>query len=521
MQKKKIQIYIRQELFDHLVYPISIKLDDNLIILLFRKLHVISEIDFKISLKEWIQRAKECGLSESEASILFQTFKVFDTENNEYTSSSVNSRYEISNCKNSVDVRYFGLFFALQAFAQRAKMSLNIDKGDKSPFNYYTSPLSSPRGKSSNSYRNQNQGLEYQFIVSFIKTNLKLFLRIIASDIHNTETTLNANECNTLKFLFKIFDEDGVAASMTSSTQGKKGGIAAYASFFDNLSSVEKINMNVVSEWLIANIATTPPEQSDYINIKHLTKSVTIKTDDVTNKNIKISQCSDSYIYINTNITNCKIAHCENCTIVISAVSKIISIDKCDRCNVCVIANFVRVSNMIDSNIYLYSPYEPVLFGDNRGLGLGPHNVWYSDLYGILKSTKISITHKGLNSFSRPMFFNEKKDVNIIQPKDFNTITVPFDSSDFGYKLTPKNYIEAIEAKMKNYLKIKNQIKEAGLTEEQERAFHMALQGYYREWLCTSGNYKAMNDIVRMINPVDKDDYDDEGNNYTNNESDS
>ena len=193
MQKKKIQIYIRQELFDHLVYPISIKLDDNLIILLFRKLHVISEIDFKISLKEWIQRAKECGLSESEASILFQTFKVFDTENNEYTSSSVNSRYEISNCKNSVDVRYFGLFFALQAFAQRAKMSLNIDKGDKSPFNYYTSPLSSPRGKSSNSYRNQNQGLEYQFIVSFIKTNLKLFLRIIASDIHNTETTLNAN----------------------------------------------------------------------------------------------------------------------------------------------------------------------------------------------------------------------------------------------------------------------------------------------------------------------------------------
>ena len=147
--------------------------------------------------------------------------------------------------------------------------------------------------------------------------------------------------------------------------------------------------------------------------------------------------------------------------------------------------------------------------------------MWYSDLYGILKSTKISITHKGLNSFSRPVFFNEKKDVNIIQPKDFNTINVPFDSSDFGYKLTPKNYIEAIEAKMKNYLKIKNQIKEAGLTEEQERAFHMALQGYYREWLCTSGNYKAMNDIVRMINPVDKDDYDDEGNNYTNNESDS
>ena len=72
---------------------------------------------------------------------------------------------------------------------------------------------------------------------------------------------------------------------------------------------------------------------------------------------------------------------------------------------------------------------------------------------------------------------NKKEQINIIQPKEFCTIVVPFDSSEFGYKLTPKNYIEAIEMKMKNYLRIKNQIKEARLTEEQERAFHMALQG--------------------------------------------
>ena len=517
MQKSpSIQIYIRQELFDHLIYPLSIKLDDNLIILLFRKLHVISEIDFKISLKEWIQRAIETGLTETEATVLFQTFKMFDVDGNEYSSSSINSRYEVSNTKNSVDVRYFGLFFALQAFAQRAKVSLNIDKGDKSPI-YFASPLSSPRGKSSNSYRNQNQGLEYQFLVNFIKTNLKLFLRIIASDIHNTETTLNANEFNTLKFLFKVYDNGN--DSMSNSIN-KKNNLSSYASFFDNLSSVEKISMNIVNEFLQNVISNAPPEKGDYVSIKHLTKSVTIKTEELTNKSIKISQCSDSYIYINTNVTNCKIAHCENCTIVIAAVNKIISIDKCDRCNVTVIANFVRVSNMIDSYIYLYSPNEPVLYGDNRGLYLGPHNIWYNALYPILKSTKISIIHKGLTAFSKPITFNDKKEqINIIQPKEFCTIVVPFDSSEFGYKLTPKNYVEAIEMKMKNYLRIKNQIKEARLTEEQERAFHMALQGYYREWLCTSGNYKAMNDVVRMINPVEKEDED--TTNLTNNESDS
>ena len=83
---------------------------------------------------------------------------------------------------------------------------MNIDRGDKSPFSY--NPLSSPRGKTTNSSRGQTPGLEYQFIVNFVKTNLKLFLRIIASDIHNTETSLNSSEFNTLKFLFKVYDTD-------------------------------------------------------------------------------------------------------------------------------------------------------------------------------------------------------------------------------------------------------------------------------------------------------------------------
>ena len=48
--------------------------------------------------------------------------------------------------------------------------------------------------------------MEYQFILSYIKSNLKLFLRIVSSDIYNTETIINANEFNTLKFLFTIED---------------------------------------------------------------------------------------------------------------------------------------------------------------------------------------------------------------------------------------------------------------------------------------------------------------------------
>lgn len=50
-------IYIKPELFDHLIYPLTIKVDDNNIIQLFRKLHIMSTIDYKITLSDWIDQS--------------------------------------------------------------------------------------------------------------------------------------------------------------------------------------------------------------------------------------------------------------------------------------------------------------------------------------------------------------------------------------------------------------------------------------------------------------------------------
>ena len=394
------KIYIKPELFDHLIYPISVKLDDEKIISLFRKLHILSEIDFKIPMKEWIKNATEIDLTKTEATVLFQTFKIYEGDLPENPPSTKN-RYESStNNKNSVDVRYFGLFFALQSFSQRTKISLILDKTEKNP-NYFTSPLSSPRGKSSNNYRLASQGMEYQFILTYIKSNLKLFLRIVASDIHNTETTINANEFNTLKFLFTIED------SKHNDKNKKNSSLSNHLHCFDNLPPVTKINMNIINEFLLSALSTSAPELSNYATIKGLSKCVTIKIgNEYQNKNLLISNCDDTYIYINTNVSNCKISLCTNCTIVIAVASKIISIDKCEKCNICIISNFTRISNMIDSNIYLFSVYEPILYGDNRGLKLGPHNVTYNDLYLHVKESRINIYQSSYKNFSLYVYLN-------------------------------------------------------------------------------------------------------------------
>ena len=325
-----LKIYIKPEIFDHLIYPISLKLDDEKIISLFRKLHILSEIDFKISMKEWLKNAIELGLSKIEATILFQTFKIFESDQPDIPQTVAKSRYESNtNSKNSVDVRYFGLFFALQSFSQRTKISLIIDnKTEKNP-NYFASPLSSPRGKSG-SHRMGIQGMEYQYILNFIKSNLKLFLRIVASDIHNTETTISANEFNTLKFIFTTEDKKHNTKKNTP--------LSNILHCFDNLPPITKINMNIINEFLLSSLGGSAPELSSYVVIKGLSKCVTIKSgNEYQNKSLLITNCDDTYIYINTNVANCKISLCTNCTIVIAVASKIISIDKCDKCNICIV----------------------------------------------------------------------------------------------------------------------------------------------------------------------------------------
>jgi len=52
--------------------------------------------------------------------------------------------------------------------------------------------------------------------------------------------------------------------------------------------------------------------------MKNLSKSVTIKDGyNLSDKNLRLTQCEDSYIYINTNLNSIKISKCINCTIMV------------------------------------------------------------------------------------------------------------------------------------------------------------------------------------------------------------
>jgi len=59
----------------------------------------------------------------------------------------------------------------------------------------------SPRSKVA---KLNNMNNNYQTILLFVKTNLKLFLRLVSTEIHSDEVSLTANEFNSLRILFKV-----------------------------------------------------------------------------------------------------------------------------------------------------------------------------------------------------------------------------------------------------------------------------------------------------------------------------
>lgn len=80
-----------------------------------------------------------------------------------------------------------------------------------------------------------------------------------------------------------------------------------------------------------------------------------------------------------------------NTTIFIAAVHKICSIEKCENVSISVSSTMLRIGNTVDSVIYYYGSYYPILYGDNRTITLAPNNVNYNEMHERLKNAKIPI----------------------------------------------------------------------------------------------------------------------------------
>lgn len=516
--KEKFSICIRQEVFDHLVYPFSFKIDDNQLVSLFRQLHFMSSLDYKITLDHWLDQSLTFiqGMTDKDAKVLFYTYKIFISD---FETKKDNKNNKNQNQSEVVDVRYFALFIALQSFScSKNKIMDTMDKfndlnnyNTSSYTNYSSSPINSPR-KSQNSLRGSitNQLNDISQMISYIRNNIKLFLRLIATYIHNSEIQLNSSEFDTLKFFFR----DPLSNS----------NLSQLAPFFKNFSSTTKVNIEKITDWilsLITNNSFDVDEQTIYI--KGLSKATTVKFDCL-DKNVKIQYCEDSQIFIDSSVTNLKISQCINCTIFCASVKKITTFEKCENVNLTVCTNFIRIGNNRDCKSSFYSMFQPILYGNNMSLILGPHNVYYDDLHISLKNFYLPFVdlEEGIRKKSNEIMYEKYKDPIIIQqplttsitntkikncyelldPKDFSPLSTPFSFTkniESSFFLTPQNYLDEYLIKINVFKNVQKMIKDADLDSTQQKILHAAIQGHFREWLISTGNIKSITDILKVM----------------------
>lgn len=65
--------------------------------------------------------------------------------------------------------------------------------------------------------------------------------------------------------------------------------------------------------------------------------------------------------------------------------------------------------------------------------------------------------------------------------------------------LCPQEFTQMMELRNAKFVEVQQKIKAAGLTSEQEKMLHVAIQGYFREWFVQTAQYKQITDLVKIM----------------------
>lgn len=149
-------------------------------------------------------------------------------------------------------------------------------------------------------------------------------------------------------------------------------------------------------------------------------------------KDVRISSCEDSYLYIGNYVENLSVSRCVNCTIFVAAVARVCTLDRCENVTICVASTFLRIGNCIDCTVYSYTNTSPpVVFGDTRSLMMAPHNASYPDLAVQLNLAGINLTTKKgeedrTTYFAKPILMRvTKQSISIQQPIEYMKMSLP------------------------------------------------------------------------------------------------
>jgi TBCC domain-containing protein 1 len=476
------------DIFEHGIFSCPHRLTQASLLSLVKTLQQ-SSIDGKITSSQWAEAAiKQLSLSLQESNVYFEIFR--------------HLAYSRRPSQPVVDVKQFSLFLVLQLFSTTTtRLSLEKASSLSSKFNSeypginnlgssFPSPGASPRTKAVRGFLFTQSSSDIQLAYQFIRSHLKLLLKVVAVDMNENNPMITSGDFNHLSLVFVQGDQP----------------LCKYVPYFN---AKPRVGLEELSAWITKKLLS-PVEapQTDAISLNGLSKGVTLKNASECNgRDLRICNCDESYIYVNAGVRQVSILSCREVTVYVSSVSGLATMDKCENCTLVILGSLIRVGNCVDTTVHVYSPFPLVLYGDNRGVNLAPFNVNIPDLPVFMENCGIpasSSNPKCIHNWSSPVEMNTEnagQGFTLMQPKDFYKLVLPtsFNSINPGLAFTPEEFVNAIKIREEYFESIQNMISKANLNEEQEKRLHMAIQGYFREWLVSSGNIKGPLELVKLI----------------------
>ncbi|KAL7644257.1 UNVERIFIED_CONTAM: hypothetical protein RMT77_005084 [Armadillidium vulgare] len=257
-------------------------------------------------------------------------------------------------------------------------------------------------------------------------------------------------------------------------------------------------------------ITSPTPSSTKLLLLSELSDGITVQMGDGQNiPDLKIRRCSKSVIYILHPLRHVVVHKCHDSRIILGPVCGRVKISECKNTVVICPSRSVVISECRAVTVHTLCPQRPLLVGvRTQGVTLAPLCFHYPKLLQHLNATSL---HTNFNLWNRPLHLGSKGIVNgtseILSPEDFTLFPMPFSDNpaspvDGRPPLLPPGlpheFVKSVEANRQNVSSLRNEIKEAGLSQEQRILLQKTIDARFKVWLKESGKQRELDQLERL-----------------------
>ena len=257
-------------------------------------------------------------------------------------------------------------------------------------------------------------------------------------------------------------------------------------------------------------------------------RTLCLREKELSHGSLQLIDCHGCYIYALAPLRSVEILGCTGCTFMLGAVSGVLSASHCEGSKLVFTAKAARLSNCIDTYLYLCVNSPPLVFGENHRVHLAPFATVYGGLAEHMAHSQLSPA-LGRNCWDEPVALasgsssgalasppavappSTDKDGEappsgcaLLPPAKFLPFNVPMDvpaAAAHGEGVAPlcelpTEYSTALLAHVQRLARFRDEIGALSCSDEVRRDVQRTVSAGFQDWLHRTGNIRQLADLA-------------------------